>query len=111
MEKIKDYFINFVLFLVYFIIVLFCSCIQQFFRLVLVGLFYSLCIMELDFIKQLSKETFGYLYIAATRLSQKSMQVIFSIAKRELFLYLSLVYKSASQQSLQKKTRDFDSYK
>ncbi len=41
--------------------------------------------MELDFIKQLSKETFSYLYIAATRLSQKSMQVIFSIAKRELF--------------------------
>ena len=58
--------------------------------------------MELDFIKQLSKETFGYLYIAATRLSQKSAGY-FSIAKRELFLYLSLVYKSASQQSLQKK--------
>ncbi len=41
--------------------------------------------MELDFIKQLSKETFGYLYIAATRLSQKSMQVIFSIAKKRTF--------------------------
>lgn len=59
--------------------------------------------MELDFIKQLSKETFGYLYIAATRLSQKSMQVIFSIAKKRTFSLPLLVYKSASQQSLQKK--------
>ena len=58
--------------------------------------------MELDFIKQLSKETFGYLYIAATRLSQKVCRLFFH-SKKRTFLYLSLVYKSASQQSLQKK--------
>lgn len=43
--------------------------------------------MELDFIKQLSKETFGYLYIAATRLSQKYAGY-FSIAKENFSLPL-----------------------
>lgn len=111
MEKIKDYFINFVLFLVYFIIVLFALVFNNslgWFLLAFFTLYVSWSLISLSsFLKKLSVTC----TLQPLVYRKKSMQVIFSIAKRELFLYLSLVYKSASQQSLQKKTRDFDSYK
>ena len=58
--------------------------------------------MELDFIKQLSKK----LSVTCTLqplVYRKKYAGYFFHSKKRTFLYFSLVYKSASQQSLQKK--------
>ena len=62
--------------------------------------------MELDFIKQLSKETFGYLYIAATRLSQKKYAGYFFHSKKENFFFTSPSFTNRLPSNLCRKKQE-----
>ena len=62
--------------------------------------------MELDFIKQLSKETFGYLYIAATRLSQKKYAGYFFHSKKENFFFTSPSFTNRFPSNLCRKKQE-----
>ena len=62
--------------------------------------------MELDFIKQLSKETFGYLYIAATRLSQKKYAGYFFHSKKEKFFFTSPSFTNRLPSNLCRKKQE-----
>ncbi|EMW5431826.1 DUF58 domain-containing protein [Enterococcus faecium] len=62
--------------------------------------------MELDFIKQLSKETFGYLYIAATRLSQKKYACYFFHSKKENFFFTSPSFTNRLPSNLCRKKQE-----
>ncbi|HFD0489971.1 TPA: DUF58 domain-containing protein [Enterococcus faecium] len=85
MEKIKDYFINFVLFLVYFIIVLFALVFNNslgWFLLAFFTLYVSWSLISLSsFLKKLSVTC----TLQPLVYRKKSMQVIFSIAKKRTF--------------------------
>lgn len=107
MEKAKDYFINFVLFLIYFVIVFFALVFNNslgWFLLAFFTLYVSWSVFSLStFLKKLSVTC----TVQPVVYRKKSIQVIFSIAKKELFLSLSLVYRSSFQRSLQKKNKKY----
>ena len=69
MEKAKDYFINFVLFLIYFVIVFFALVFNNSLGWFLLAFFTLYVSWSVVFIKHLSKETFCYLHSPASRLS------------------------------------------
>lgn len=112
MEKIKDYFINFVLFLVYFIIVLFALVFNNslgWFLLAFFTLYVSWSLISLSsFLKKLSVTC----TLQPLVYRKKGMQVIFSIAKKRTFsLPLPRLQIGFPAIFAEKKTRDFDSYK
>ena len=92
MEKIKDYFINFVLFLVYFIIVLFALVFNNSLGWFLLA-FFTLYVS-------------WSLYIAATRLSQKKYAGYFFHSKKENFFFTSPSFTNRLPSNLCRKKQE-----
>ncbi len=112
MEKAKDYFINFVLFLIYFVIVFFALVFNNslgWFLLAFFTLYVSWSLISLSsFLKKLSVTC----TLQPLVYRKKSIQIIFSIAKKENFFFTSPSFTNRLPSNLcRKKTRDFDSYK
>ncbi len=87
MEKAKDYFINFVLFLIYFVIVFFALVFNNslgWFLLAFFTLYVSWSVFSLStFLKKLSVTC----TVQPVVYRKKSIQVIFSIAKKRAFSF------------------------
>lgn len=112
MEKAKDYFINFVLFLIYFVIVFFALVFNNslgWFLLAFFTLYVSWSVFSLStFLKKLSVT--GTVQPVVYR--KKSIQVIFSIAKKKSFFFPSPSFTDRLSRDLcRKKTRNIDPYK
>ncbi len=112
MEKAKDYFINFVLFLIYFVIVFFALVFNNslgWFLLAFFTLYVSWSVFSLStFLKKLSVTC----TVQPVVYRKKSIQISFSIAKKRAFSFplprLQIVFPEIFAE---KKTRNIDPYK